>query len=94
MPSPGGKPCATSVVSSATTPRPSRSAGRDLLGDADHGIAPSFAQQRAAASRPSSTPPTRKPAASASPAPVGIDDLDGVGGVVHAVHPNAARHRA
>ena len=42
----------------------------DLVGDADHGIAPSGAQQRAAASRPSSGPPSRKPAASASPAPV------------------------
>ena len=41
-----------------------------LLGDADHGIAPSFAQQRAAVAMPSSAPPTRKPAASASPAPV------------------------
>ena len=30
-----------------------------FIGDADHGIAPSFAQQRAAASSPSSTPPTR-----------------------------------
>ena len=29
-PSPGGKPCATSVVSRATTPRPSASAARDL----------------------------------------------------------------
>src|SRR5204862_4361891 len=35
-----------------------------------HGIAPTCATQRAAASRPSSGPPTRNPAASASPAPV------------------------
>ena len=70
------------------------SAVRDLLGDADHGIAPSFAQQRAAASRPSSTPPTRKPAASASPAPVGSTTSVGEGGMVHAVHPNAERRRA
>ena len=41
----------------------------NLVGD-DHGIAPSRAQQRAAASRPSLAPPTRKPAARASPAPV------------------------
>ncbi len=32
---------------------------RDLLAEPDHGIDPSRAQQRAAASRPSSTPPTR-----------------------------------
>src|SRR5262249_51638004 len=46
---------------------------RDLRRDHEHvrhGIAPGFATQRAAASRPSSTPPTRKPAAKASPAPV------------------------
>ena len=42
----------------------------DLLGDADHGIAPICATQRAAASAASSAPPTRNPAASASPAPV------------------------
>src|SRR5262249_25300949 len=42
-----------------------------LIGDADHGMAPSRATQRAAASSPASTPPTRKPAAKASPAPVG-----------------------
>ena len=42
----------------------------DLLRDDDHGIAPSCAQQRAAAFSPSSGPPIRKPAASASPAPV------------------------
>src|SRR5581483_5760542 len=42
----------------------------DLVRDPDHGIAPIRAQQRAAASRPSSGPPTRKPAAKASPAPV------------------------
>ena len=40
-PSPGGKPCATSVVSSATTPVPSRSASRTSSENADHGIAPS-----------------------------------------------------
>ena len=67
-PSPGGKPCATSVVSSATTPRPSPRA--HLLGDADHGIAPIFAQQRAAVASAELGSPTRKPAASASPAPV------------------------
>ena len=44
--------------------------GRRLLDGCDHGIAPSFATHRAAASRPSSMPPTRNPAASASPAPV------------------------
>ncbi len=44
--------------------------GRHLVGEPDHGIAPSRAQQRAAAASPSSAPPTRKPAASASPAPV------------------------
>ena len=31
----------------------------DLVGDPDHGIAPSFSQQRAAASSPRATPPTR-----------------------------------
>src|SRR4051812_21170512 len=41
-----------------------------LVRDADHGIAPTCATQRAAASAASSAPPTRKPAASASPAPV------------------------
>ncbi len=50
---------------------PGRQGLAHLRGDPDHGIDPSFAQQRAAASRPSSTPPTRKPAANASPAPVG-----------------------
>ena len=44
--------------------------GGHLVGEPDHGIAPSCAQHRAAAARPSSAPPTRKPAASASPAPV------------------------
>jgi hypothetical protein len=39
-PSPGGKPCAISVVSSATTRAP-----RDLVGDTDHGIAPICATQ-------------------------------------------------
>ena len=68
-PSPGGNPCAISVVSRATTPRSSRERLLDLRRD-DHGIAPSCAQQRAAASRPSVAPPIRKPAASASPAPV------------------------
>src|SRR5205823_2015629 len=43
---------------------------RRLLDGGDHGIAPSFATHRAAASSPRSMPPTRKPAASASPAPV------------------------
>ncbi len=43
---------------------------RHLVGEPDHGIAPSRAQQRAAAASPSSAPPTRNPAASASPAPV------------------------
>src|SRR6266511_3553942 len=41
-----------------------------LVRDDDHGIAPSLATQRAATSTASSGPPTRKPAASASPAPV------------------------
>ena len=53
-PSPGGKPCATSVVSSATTGRRSASACADLVRDrairSVHGIAPSCATQRAAAS--------------------------------------------
>ena len=52
----------------------------DLVGDHDHGIAPSFPQQRAAASRPSSGPPTRKPAASASPAPVASSTVVGSAG--------------
>ena len=43
---------------------------RDVPGDLDHGIAPRLATQRAAASAASCGPPTRKPAASASPAPV------------------------
>src|SRR5262249_46381972 len=51
-----------------------------LVRDADHGIAPSFAQHRAAASRPSSGPPTRKPAASASPAPVASTTSVGTAG--------------
>ena len=38
--------------------------------ETDHGIAPSLATHRAAASAASSGPPTRNPAASASPAPV------------------------
>ena len=40
-PSPAGKPCATSVVSSATTGARRRSASADLGRDLDHGIAPS-----------------------------------------------------
>ena len=40
-----------------------------------HGIAPSCATQRAAAASASSGPPTRKPAANASPAPVVSTDL-------------------
>ena len=47
---------------------------------ADHGIAPSFAQHRAAASSPASTPPTRKPAANASPAPVASTTSVGTAG--------------
>ena len=42
----------------------------DLARETDHGIAPSLATHRAAASAASSGPPTRNPAASASPAPV------------------------
>src|SRR2546428_3603442 len=42
----------------------------NLVGDDDHGSAPNRATQRAAASTASFGPPTRKPAASASPAPV------------------------
>src|SRR2546422_10314802 len=42
----------------------------NFVGNEDHGSAPSRATQRAAASRASCAPPTRKPAASASPAPV------------------------
>src|SRR5207249_2437593 len=41
-----------------------------LVRDDDHGIAPSFATHRAAVSTASFGPPTMKPAASASPAPV------------------------
>ena len=61
-PSPGGKPCATSVVSSATTGPPLGERLPDLVRDADqvlHGIDPSFATQRAAAASASSGPPTR-----------------------------------
>ena len=73
-PSPAGKPCATSVVSSATTPRPSHSASRTspVAGGAlgPTGIAPSLGRSaRQPRGRPRA-PPTRKPAASASPAPV------------------------
>ena len=52
MPSPGGKPCATSVVSSATTGRRSASAcpTSSEIGTVHHGIEPSFATQRAARS--------------------------------------------
>src|SRR5207248_1807859 len=42
----------------------------DLGRELDHGIAPSLATQRPAASAASSGPPTRNPAVSASPAPV------------------------
>ena len=41
------------------------------------GREPSFAQQRAAACSPSAGPPTRMPAASASPAPVGSSTSTG-----------------
>ena len=61
-PSPGGKPCATSVVSSATTGLPVGECVPDLVRDPDrilHGIEPSCATQRAAAASASSGPPTR-----------------------------------
>src|SRR5439155_13133452 len=60
----------------------------DLGRDDDHGIAPSFATHRAAASRASSAPPTRNPAASASPAPVESTTAPGSG----AISSSAARN--
>ena len=70
-PSPGGKPCATSVVSSATTPRPSRE--RLARTSSAMRITASPRASRSSARPPRArapTPPTRKPAANASPAPV------------------------
>ncbi len=75
-PRPPENPCETSVVSSATTgrrpPAPASPGGHPVgYPQRDrHGIAPIFATALAAASSPSRTPPTRYPAANASPAPV------------------------
>ena len=72
----GGEPHLDSLAGREAVRDEGRLEGHDgvrlahFVGDPDHGIAPACAQQRAAASTPSSGPPTRKPAASASPAPV------------------------
>ena len=77
-PRPGGKPCATSVVSSATTGPPSWRAcctSAEIRSSSSRRHRPERATQRAAASSPSSIPPTRKPAASASPGAGRVDHL-------------------
>ena len=66
----------------------------NVVGEPDHGIDPSFAQQRAAAASPSAGPSMSMPAASASPAPVGSTTSTGNGGMVDAVHRDTARRRA
>ena len=76
-PSPGGNPCATSVVSSATTPRPSADAART---SSARRITASLRAARSSVRRlraRGAVPPTSQPAASASPAPVVSTALDG-----------------
>ena len=79
-PSPGGKPCATSVVSSATTPWPPSSASRTSSSNRITASPRAARSTCAAASSPASTPPTRNPAANASPAPVASTTSVGTAG--------------
>ena len=104
-PSGAGNPCATSVVSSATTARSSSSAvctssvtrirscitrePSERFGSPPSGIAPASCTQRAAASSARSGPPTSQPAANASPAPVVSTTLDRHGGALVAVERGA-----
>src|SRR6185437_2602953 len=62
--------CREAVCNQRRLERDDRRGLAYLFGDHNHGIAPSLPTQRAAASTASSGPPTRKPAAKASPAPV------------------------